>query len=69
MTVTINGMSVTVFAGAQVRDAVRRLSPALLLQIETGAARVHDSRGWQVELDGALAGGETLFVATQGGDT
>jgi len=64
MTVSINGEVIDIFAGARVRDAVRRYSAAALKQIAAKRKRVVDRFGNPLALTGELSEGQAIFITS-----
>jgi hypothetical protein len=60
--VFVNARSLTLPAGAQVRDAVQAGAPELLPACEAGEIEVRDARGLPVPLGGRLEAGAILRV-------
>jgi hypothetical protein len=62
MQIKVNGRTVEVFAGARVRDVVRKYSRDEWALVKSGRKAVTDGRGHEVGWDGELSGGEELFL-------
>jgi len=64
MTVIVNGRKVELFAGASVRDALRKYSPEELKRIEQGEKKVIDSWGNGLDLQGSLDEGSAIKIVS-----
>ena len=62
MQVKVNGQTIEIFAGARVRDVLRKYSLAEWKLVRNKDKQVRDSYGHEVGLDGELNGGEELVV-------
>jgi hypothetical protein len=62
MQIQIDGVTVEIFAGARIMDAVRRYSRSAWKQVRANEKKVYDAYGHEVALDGELGGGEELFI-------
>jgi hypothetical protein len=62
MQVKVNGQPVEIFAGAKVRDVLRRYSRTAWKRVRDGGSKVCDTHGHEVGLDGELTGGEELIT-------
>ena len=62
MQVTVNGQAIEIFAGATVRDALRKYSRDEWTLVRKNEKIVSDRCGHEVGLDGELAGGEELVT-------
>ena len=62
MQVKVNGQPVEIFAGAKVKDVLRRFSRAEWKHVRNGQHVVCDAHGHEVGLDGELSGGEELIT-------
>ena len=60
--IVINGCPLELFEGATVGDAVRKLSPDILRNVESGKAVVKDPDGNNYYISGELTGGEVFIV-------
>ncbi len=66
MRVFVNNLSVNVFEGARVIDAVNKYSSQLLIKVEPGkqGVKVIDIHGNPVMLDGSLSENDHIYVST-----
>jgi hypothetical protein len=62
MNIKVNDKVVEVFAGACVKDVLRKFSGAEWRRVKSGKKTVFDRHGHEVGLDGELSGGEELFI-------
>jgi hypothetical protein len=62
MQVKVNGQPVEIFAGAKVKDVLRRYSRSEWKRVRDGGSQVCDKHGHEVGLDGELSGGEELIT-------
>jgi sulfur carrier protein ThiS len=62
MQIKVNEQTIEIFAGAKVRDALRKYSLAEWTLVRKNEKKVSDRCGHEVGLDGELNGGEELFI-------
>ena len=62
MQVKVNEQTIEIFAGARVKDVLRKYSRAELARVRKNEKKVTDPHGHEVGLDGELSGGEELFI-------
>ncbi len=64
MRVFVNNLSVNVFEGARVKDAVNKYSSQLLIKFEPGkqGVKVNDIHGNTVMPDGSLSENDHIYV-------
>jgi len=62
MHVKVNGQTIEIFAGARVRDVLRKYSRAEWTLVRKNEKKISDAHGHEVGLDGELNGGEELVV-------
>jgi sulfur carrier protein ThiS len=62
MQVKVNGKTIEIFAGARIRDVLRKYSRAEWTLVRKNKKKVRDAHGHEVGLDGELNGGEELVV-------
>jgi sulfur carrier protein ThiS len=62
MHVKVNGQTIEIFAGARVRDVLRKYSRAEWTLVMKNKKKVSDAHGHEVGLDGELNGGEELVI-------
>ena len=65
MQIKVNGQTVEIFAGATVKDALRKYSREEWTRVRNNEKSVRDGHGHEVGLDGGLSGGEELFTAAR----
>jgi hypothetical protein len=65
MQIKVNGQAIEIFAGAKVRDVLRKYSREEWTRVQTSEKTVHDGHGHEVGLDGELSGGEELFIKSR----
>ena len=65
MQIKVNGQTIEIFAGARVRDVLRKYSRAEWALVEKNEKKVVDRYGHEVGLDGELNGGEELFLTAR----
>jgi hypothetical protein len=53
---------IEIFAGATVKDVLRKYSREEWKRVRSGENTVRDGQGHEVGLDGELGGGEELFI-------
>ena len=68
MQVNVNGRPVEIFAGAKVRDVLRRYSRVEWKRVRDGGRTVCDRHGHEIGLDGELTGGEELITRDRPGE-
>jgi sulfur carrier protein ThiS len=66
MQIKVNDQTIEIFAGAKVKDVLRKYSPAEWILVRKEEKKVTDSYGHEVGLDGELNGGESLFIKACG---
>ena len=66
MRVFVNNLSVSVFEGARVKDAVNKYSSQLLIKVEPNkqGVKVNDIHGNPVMPDGSLSKNDQIYVNT-----
>jgi sulfur carrier protein ThiS len=62
MHVKVNGQTIEIFAGARVRDVLRKYSRTEWTLVRKNEKKVRDLHGHEVGLDGELNGGEELVI-------
>jgi sulfur carrier protein ThiS len=62
MQIKVNGQEVEIFAGARVRDVLRKYSRNEWTLVRKKEKTVCDGHGHEVGLDGELSGGEELVI-------
>jgi sulfur carrier protein ThiS len=62
MQIHVNGQTVEIFAGARVRDVLRKYSRDEWTLVRNHEKKVSDRHGHDVGLDGELNGGEELVI-------
>jgi sulfur carrier protein ThiS len=62
MQVKVNDQKIEIFAGAKVRDVLRKYSSTEWILVRKKEKKVTDAYGHEVGLDGELNGGESLFI-------
>jgi sulfur carrier protein ThiS len=62
MQIKVNGQTIEIFAGARVKDVLRKYSLAEWTLVRKKEKKVNDSYGHEVGLDGELNGGEELVI-------
>jgi len=62
MQIKVNDRTIEIFAGARVKDVLRKFSRAELALVRKNEKKVTDPHGHEVGLDGELSGGEELFI-------
>jgi len=67
MQVKVNEKTIEIFAGARVRDVLRKYSRAEWTLVRKNKKKVTDPYGHEVGLDGELNGGESLVIAARAG--
>lgn len=65
MQIKVNEQTIEIFAGAKVRDALRKYSRAEWTLVRKNEKKVTDQYGHEVGLDGELNGGESLVIAAR----
>jgi hypothetical protein len=66
MQIKVNGQVIEIFAGARVRDVLRKYSRDELMHVRKKVKTVCDGHGHEVDLDGELSGGEELVITAGG---
>lgn len=64
MQITMNGQAIEIFAGARVKDVLRKYSHDEWTRVRKNEKIVSDRYGHEVGLDGELTGGEELITKT-----
>jgi sulfur carrier protein ThiS len=62
MQIKVNGQTIEIFAGARVKDVLRKYSLAEWTLVRKKEKKVSDQYGHEVGLDGELNGGEELVI-------
>jgi len=62
MQIKVNGQTIEIFAGARVKDVLRKYSLAEWTLVRKKEKKVGDQYGHEVGLDGELNGGEELVI-------
>ena len=62
MQIKVNEQTIEIFAGARVRDVLRKYSRAEWTLVRKNKKKVTDPHGHEVGLDGELNGGEALVI-------
>ena len=62
MKIKVNDQTIEIFAGAKVKDVLRKYSRAEWTRVRKNEKTVRDRCGHEVGLDGELSGGEELFI-------
>ena len=62
MQIKVNEQTIEIFAGARVRDVLRKYSRTEWTLVQKKEKKVSDSHGHEVGLDGELNGGEELVI-------
>jgi len=62
MQIKVNDQKIEIFAGAKIRDVLRKYSSAEWILVRKKEKKVTDAYGHEVGLDGELNGGESLFI-------
>jgi sulfur carrier protein ThiS len=62
MQIKVNERTIEIFAGATVKDVLRKYSPAEWILVRKKEKKVTDAYGHEIGLDGELNGGESLFI-------
>jgi hypothetical protein len=62
MQIKMNNQTIEIFAGARVKDVLRKYSPAEWARAQKNEIAVSDRCGHEVGLDGELNGGEELVT-------
>ncbi len=62
MQIKVNDQKIEIFAGAKVRDVLRKYSSTEWILVRKKEKKVTDAYGHEVGLDGELNGGESLFI-------
>ena len=62
MQIKVNDQTIEIFAGARVRDVLRKYSRAEWTLVRNNEKKVSDRYGHEVGLDGELNGGEELVI-------
>jgi hypothetical protein len=63
--IKVNDRTIEIFAGARVRDVLRKYSRAEWTLVRKKEKKVSDRYGHEVGLDGELVGGEELMTSTR----
>ena len=62
MQIKVNERTIEIFAGARVRDVLRKYSRTEWALVRKNKKKVSDAYGHEVGLDGELNGGEALVI-------
>ena len=62
MHIKVNEQTIEIFAGARVKDVLRKYSRAELALVRKNKKKVTDPHGHEVGLDGELSNGEELYI-------
>ena len=62
MQIKVNEQTIEIFAGARVRDVLRKYSRTEWTLVRKNKKKVTDAYGHEVGLDGELNGGESLVI-------
>ncbi len=62
MQIKVNEQTIEIFAGARVRDVLRKYSRTEWTLVRKNKKKVTDAHGHEVGLDGELNGGEALVI-------
>jgi hypothetical protein len=62
MQIKVNEQTIEIFAGARVRDVLRKYSRTEWTLVRKKIKKVTDAHGHEVGLDGELNGGEALVI-------
>jgi len=62
MQIKVNERTIEIFAGARVRDVLRKYSRTEWALVRKNKKKVSDAYGHEVGLDGELNGGEELVI-------
>jgi hypothetical protein len=63
--IKVNDQTIEIFAGARVRDVLRKYSRAEWALVRKKEKKVSDRHGHEVGLDGELIGGEELTTSAR----
>ena len=62
MQIKVNEKPVEIFAGARVRDVLRKYSKVTWTQVQRGSKKACDGHGHEIGLDGELADGARIVI-------
>jgi hypothetical protein len=62
MQIKVNEQTIEIFAGARVKDVLRKYSSSEWMLVRKKEKKVTDPYGHEVGLDGELNGGEALII-------
>jgi sulfur carrier protein ThiS len=65
MQIKVNEQTIEIFAGARVRDVLRKYSRTEWTLVRKNIKKVTDGHGHEVGLDGELNGGEALVIESR----